>query len=251
MSLLEVGIVTAQVPDRHQVVVQTRTSGIAFSLACHVGKPYADAVRIRQDPLPGLGTMGIILIPYGNLLNATWITAILQSGMDAINYAGDPTDPNMRYEALFSGHWELLDGKGNQATQWADGSSLTVAATSVLPTPNRHIVDSSQQRQSAAFPMSQRVPAPPSPFQINYQGAEGLDFQTDGSGNATLTANKLTLIIAGKTYTFDSNGITANADIKTSGSVVAGNGGGDQVTLQTHKHPTAATGAPSAPTPGT
>lgn len=34
-------------------------------------------------------------------------------------------------------------------------------------------------------------------------------------------------------------------------NVTAGEGGADQVTLQGHHHPTAATGAPSAPTPGT
>jgi hypothetical protein len=40
-------------------------------------------------------------------------------------------------------------------------------------------------------------------------------------------------------------------DIKTSGNVTAGFGGADQVGLQTHEHPTAASGSPSPPTPGT
>lgn len=38
---------------------------------------------------------------------------------------------------------------------------------------------------------------------------------------------------------------------RVNGSVVAGFGTGDAVTLQTHKHPTAGAGAPSPPTPGT
>lgn len=39
--------------------------------------------------------------------------------------------------------------------------------------------------------------------------------------------------------------------LTVTGSIIAGFGGGDQVNVQTHKHPTAATGAPSPPTPGT
>lgn len=38
--------------------------------------------------------------------------------------------------------------------------------------------------------------------------------------------------------------------IRVNGNVIAGFGTGDQVGLQTHQHPTAATGAPSPPTPG-
>ena len=46
-------------------------------------------------------------------------------------------------------------------------------------------------------------------------------------------------------------GGTAAVNFETSGDVIAGKGTGDQVGLQTHKHPTAGTGAPSSPTPGT
>jgi hypothetical protein len=49
------------------------------------------------------------------------------------------------------------------------------------------------------------------------------------------------------------NGVTIDKDgnLDTPGTVTAGVGGADQVGLQTHKHPTAATGPASAPTPGT
>lgn len=39
--------------------------------------------------------------------------------------------------------------------------------------------------------------------------------------------------------------------LTATGNITAGQGGGDQVALQTHKHPTAAAGSPSSPTPGT
>lgn len=49
------------------------------------------------------------------------------------------------------------------------------------------------------------------------------------------------------------NGVTidTSGNILTPGGVTAGAGGGDSVTLQHHKHPTAAVGAPSEPTAGT
>lgn len=43
--------------------------------------------------------------------------------------------------------------------------------------------------------------------------------------------------------------VTGN--IQATGTIIAGFGGADQVSLQTHVHPTAALGAPSPPTPGT
>lgn len=45
--------------------------------------------------------------------------------------------------------------------------------------------------------------------------------------------------------------VEVTGTLTATGNITAGQGGGDQVTLQTHKHPTAATGSPSSPTPGT
>lgn len=47
------------------------------------------------------------------------------------------------------------------------------------------------------------------------------------------------------------SGLNITGNITATGSITAGQGGGDQVGLQTHEHPTAGTGAPSPPTPGT
>lgn len=45
--------------------------------------------------------------------------------------------------------------------------------------------------------------------------------------------------------------VVVTGAITATGNITGGQGGADQVGLQTHKHPTAATGAPSSPTPGT
>lgn len=256
-SNLEVGVVIAQVSDTHEVIVQLKTTGIAYSLNVKVPKAYADALRIDQKPLPGLGTTGLIAIPYGDPLNAVWLTAILPSGMDAIHAPGTETDANIAYKSTFSGHWEMLDGVGNQAVQWADGSTFTMAATSGVPQPMRHIVTTDNKRQSVPFTRSERIPSPPAPFLFNFAGADGIKYTTDGAGNAVFTATKLTLKVGGHSLVLDSNGLAYNGpiketgDITATGNITAGQGGGDSVTLQQHKHPTAALGSPSAPTPGT
>lgn len=48
-----------------------------------------------------------------------------------------------------------------------------------------------------------------------------------------------------------SGSIAVTGNLTVTGEITAGFGGGDSVTLQYHEHPTAATGAPSPPTPGT
>jgi len=45
--------------------------------------------------------------------------------------------------------------------------------------------------------------------------------------------------------------VEQTGNFTSTGNITAGQGGGDQVGLQTHKHPTAAAGSPSSPTPGT
>jgi hypothetical protein len=252
MGPLDIGIVTQHVPDQRQVQCAFKTSGQTLTLNVHVGMPYGDALRIKQEPLPGIGSTGLIAFPFGNPLNAIWIKTIFPSGMDAIHAPGDQNlDPHIDYEAFFSGHWNMLDAAGNYAVQFADGSALTVASGTTLPQPMRHIVAENNERKNVPYTRAERVTNPPAPFKLNWQGAEGFDVTSDGAGNVTITATSLTLNIGGKSFVFDSAGLHGNADIKTSGSVVAGNGGGDQVTLQTHKHPTAATGSPSSPTAGT
>lgn len=45
--------------------------------------------------------------------------------------------------------------------------------------------------------------------------------------------------------------VVINGNLHVTGAIIGGFGGADQVGLQTHEHPTAATGSPSPPTPGT
>ena len=76
-----------------------------------------------------------------------------------------------------------------------------------------------------------------------------LQSSSDGwalTGNVTVTGT----LTATKLETGE-DGLTVTGAITATGDITAGFGGGDQVGLQTHEHPTAASGPPSPPTPGT
>lgn len=79
-----------------------------------------------------------------------------------------------------------------------------------------------------------------------YFKADGTWTLTDKNGNVLQgTSSGITATPAsGGNFVIDGN-------LRVTGTVIGGYGGADQVGLTTHEHPTAATGAPSPPTPGT
>lgn len=199
--------VTAHSPPR-SVQVTFKTTGQAIpaqgqGVAVMPLVDYADALRVRQKPLPGLGTWGIVVFPYGDIRNGVWLGSYEPSLQDARTATGDATDPFIDYTAHFSGDWDLLDGKGNYAHQWADGSSLVVAATSGLPKPVRHIVDADNKQQTVEFTRADRIPDPPAPFVLSYVGASGTKLTIAADGSATLD------LAAGKQLTITQNGAAA------------------------------------------
>ena len=72
-----------------------------------------------------------------------------------------------------------------------------------------------------------------------------------GDAYLELNQDKSLNIVAPGGVMINGVAITASGNLSTAGSIIAGRGTADQINLQTHKHPTAATGAPSSPTPGT
>lgn len=200
----------------------------------------ADSLRISKKPLPTRGTHGLVIFPMGDLRNPVWLGAIQQNLSDAI--PSDANDPFMHYDSHFSGHWSLLDQFGNHATQFADGTSLTVNASGgALPTTYRNIVDQNQERQRVAFPFSQRVPSPPQPFTLSISQATsgslgGATVTIDASGNVNITPSAGGNVV-----------ITGNLHVTQ--NVIAGYGGGDSVTLQNHLHSGVTTGSSNTQKP--
>lgn len=180
-----------------------------------VGRDYSDPLRVRQKPLPTIGSWGIVLIPNGDIRNATWAFTTEPSLANALNYTGDATDPFMDYESHFSGDWYLLDGKGNFARQFADGSSLIMAATSGLPTIYRNIVDEKQNQIKQEFKRSERIPNPPSGFYALFDHISGTTFSVNPSGNFAVSGASGTsgipsasgsITFGGSTFSIDASG---------------------------------------------
>ncbi len=250
MNILQIGQVVAHVPQRHSVMCSLKTSGEVMTMSVQVPFAYADSLRVSQAPLPGLGSLGLIAFPYGDALNAVWLGTMNANLTDAVHTNGDAFDPYIDYDAHFSGHWRMLDGQGNCAMQFADGSSIVMGSSTSLPQPYRHIVGPGQKRQRVPFTRAERIPNPPAPFVLNYSGADGVQLSKDEEGNVRLVVKSLNITVAGgKTLFIDETGMSWDAGFGARGDVVAGLETGDQIKLLTHTHPTAALGPPSPPTP--
>lgn len=214
----------------------------------------ADAMRVDQDPLPTRGTWGLIAFPDGDIRNGIWLGAFYPSKQNAVT---SPTgDPTVRYHAHWSGDWDYLDGSGNAARQWADGSYVVAASgAGGLPGVFRQLVDATKQTVSRVlYNRTDRIPNPPSAFVFKFAHASGTQVAVDAAGNASVTAASgasITLQGNGGTFVLGSDGnitmtptatVTVNGNIVTngaitaSGDITAGTGGGDSVTLQNHTH---------------
>ena len=170
-----------------------KSTGQMLSFPVTMLRDYADGVRVRQKPLPQIGTWGVVIFPYGDLRNGIWLGAYYPSLVDALTTtqaSGQAaTDPFIDYEASFSGDWWVLDGLGNYAKQWADSSWFVAASGDTLPTLYRHTVDSGNQQQTIPYPYSDRVKTPPAsgqPFIFKWKHASGTSIAVDVSGNVTL-----------------------------------------------------------------
>lgn len=207
------GQVTAHDPP-WGVRVSFRTTGQQISYRVQMGFDYASALTARQRPLPVIGSWGLIAIVDQDLRNAVWICAILPSQVDALTTTKAsgfaPTDPHIDYQSHFSGDWWMLDGSGNYAHEWVDGSTFTVASGVALPKVYRHTVDASQTQKNIEFTRADRIKTPPAhPNQYQFTHASGTKFNVDTSGTVTVSGSSGAAlnIIFGKTMlTIDVSG---------------------------------------------
>ncbi len=231
----------------------------------------ADARRVNQMPLPGLGTWGLIAMPYGNPLNAVWMGSYYSQNQAA--YTSDATDPFVEYRSHFSGEYELLTGDGEWCRSFPDGTFLIASGSAVKPVTYRYDVDATQTQNRVEFPDSERNPNPPSPRYLYLSHASGTTVEIDPAGNTTVhgaTGSVLTLTFGGTVLTIngsgnvDINAANANLTIESKnvtldssgnlsaiGEVTAKAGTAASVGLTSHITPTAPSGPTSPPQPGT
>lgn len=176
----------------------------------------ADALRVRQRPLPVPGSWGLVAFPYGDVRNGVWLGAVYPSLIDALTTtdasgaAANGTDPYIDYMSHFSGYWFMRDGMGNAAEQYPDGSYMLAASGTTLPTVYRHIVEDNKQKQ-VALAQSDRIPSPPNPFNYLFHHQTGTEVSVDVSGNVVVSGSSvsgatLTLLFGGTSLSIDASG---------------------------------------------
>lgn len=214
--------------DNGSVFVQFRTGQMPGAPVRMLYQGYADPLRVRQVPLPQRGTWGLVIFPNGDIRNGLWLGAYYPNQADALTTPATGTDPAMDYYAHWSGFWSLLDGGGNFAQQWPDGTSLTVAAATGVPTVYRHTVDDQQAQTKRAFTMAERVATTPAAFYLDLVHSTGLRVLVDVDGNLTITGNasghgsRLTMTFGGTTLTMNTgvSGAQGNVSLALAGTDV-------------------------------
>ena len=195
MPLITVAQVVSHVPDNGAMNVILRTSGQSPGFPVRMGYTGpADSLRIRQRPMPVRGSWGLVAFPYGDARNGIWLCSILPNLADALtstSAGATDTDPFIDYDSQYSGFWKLIDGQGQLAMEFPDGSSLVVGASGALPTIYRHTVGANNARSKIPFTSTDRIASPPStPFVMNLTLASGANISTDSAGNITITAGE-------------------------------------------------------------
>lgn len=226
VPLITTGICISQDPDNGAVGVLLNTTGQGMPAPVKVlyyGP--ADSLRINQQPLPGVGSLGLLAFPHGDIRNGVWMGTILQSGIDAITSTSsgvgptDALDAFTRFTSHWSGHAELLDAFGQTATQWIDGSYLAVASDAgpsgvpEFPMLTRHVVNDGQVRMRQITGFDDRVDeVQDPPFNFGFAHASGTNIYIDPDGSLTVSGvGDMTYSTSGDVNVSASGAITLTA----------------------------------------
>ena len=190
MPLLAIGIVVGHSPDTGGIQIQFKGSVAGPSLPVNRLYSYIDPLRIKQEPMPTIGSWGLFAFPSGDERNGFALGFYAPSAQDAVtspmpNNAG-PTDPFINYEAEWSGYWKHRDGFGQETTTYPDGSQLIIGLGTTPPDIYRHVTENNV-RTKVPFTQAERVATPPAPFQFTLKTASGTTIQINATGGVSIT----------------------------------------------------------------
>jgi hypothetical protein len=222
--------ITSVDPIRGLVNVQfSSMQGVALSArVLHYGP--ADGLRIKQAPMPGIGTWGLVCCPYGDSRNAIWLGAYYPSFVDAKTGDGDPY---VDYHSHWSGAFTHMDSSGDYYQYFPDGTYIAAATSTSLPAVTRHTVNSAQQRVTTSFPASGRTASAvaPRPFLIHHGSGTTVNITAAGSVSTTAVAGQtISLIANGTTFIVDAAG-NVNIILASGAKFNLGDGGSDSQML--------------------
>lgn len=198
----------------------------------------ADGVRVNHAALPGRGTWGIVVFPYGDPRNGLWIGSFYPSQQTAYTSIDDPF---LEYNSHFSGAYETLDQTGQWTKSFPDGTFIQVSGVSASvakPAMHRQTVDPQQNQKLTPFTDGQRVPNKPAPRTLTIHHATGASVVIDDQGNVIVSSaqGKNVTVVSDTEIDVTAPLVKLTGDLHVTGEVVAGFGGSDQVGLQSHVH---------------
>lgn len=194
-AVIQPAIVTGYDTVNHGVYVSLPSSQqIGVPAKILINGP-CDASRVEQNPLPIMGTWGLVVVLGGDTKSAVWLGSFAQSAVNAFTYSKPPTDEDgqTKYMSHASGAFSVLDYFGNYYYGSPDGSSLAFNVSGTPPTIYRNSVDESGNQVAIKVPNTipdYRNPNPPGPFWLNFTHPSGASLSYSPSGLVTIEAGK-------------------------------------------------------------
>lgn len=145
----------------------------------------ADGMRVNHPALPGRGTWGLVAFPGGDNRAGVWLNSFYSQFIDART---SNTDAFMEYNSHFSGFYETLSKIGQRVQRYPDGTTIIIGADTTPPPVHRHVVNPVQRQVLQEFTDAERVPSPPSPFNVLLTHASGTSAQIAPDGTVTVNS---------------------------------------------------------------
>lgn len=200
------GYVISQNPDTGTLAVMMRDGQILSQVpVLYLGA--CDALRVDQKPLPGKGTVGVLLLVNCDINSAVWLGSVTSTLTDALS---STSDAFVDYQSHWSGFWRSMDSSGSMTATFPDGTEVVVGSAY---SPVRHTVSSAGQRQAIPFTAADRVASTPAHFPITIVHSSGATVTIAAAGAVTIHA------AAGQALQGNANG--GVVDIDGSGNIAA------------------------------
>ena len=179
---IDLGQVVGYGPNR-TLYVQLRSGQNISTPVQYSYDGYADAYRIDQNPLPQIGTWGVILFPYRDDRNGIWIKSVYIGQTTAWSMGESGSDNFVNYHAHGSGYYTYEDQSGQCYTFYPDGTYVCESSVTTLPTINRNVIANDAISQTPVTVAERQLASPRNFFISHVSGTNGL---IDPSGNVTL-----------------------------------------------------------------
>ena len=219
--LLAVAQVINYDPEHNAVYIRLASGQFIISPARMLYRGNADQYRVQQQPLPLIGTWGLVAFPSNDDRLPIWLGAYYPTIEDAITSSSIIQDSQIVYDSHWSGYYSLMDGFGQYYERYPDGTNIIINSSNTEPSTFRHIVQLGETNQYGTpqvrtqLPDSERVPNPPSPYYVSINHPSGASATITPSGVVTITAGNPQL----STINMTPNGIiTVTAGNPVSGS---------------------------------